>query len=239
MKGKSICLVFIVLAIGSGVILKTPVIKNAKPLDVKNINVSKEDIVKGIDRINSFANTFADNTFNKVANTDIKQVTNQLPIDIKIDSKQLVKADLVRVVDGDTIVVLIDGAETKIRLIGMDTPESVSSDESKNNEYGDMASEYTKSILSNYTSVYLQYDITRTDIYDRTLAYVWLKEDVEVSNTEHVANYMLNGIVVNNGYAKNKVYMPNIKYADVFEQLCNDAQSQKRGLWQYDEYENL
>ena len=83
------------------------------------------------------------------------------------------KATLVRVVDGDTIVVEIDGEEYKVRLIGIDTPESVASEEylektgKENSQAGKDASAFTKEILKNTTTVYLEKDISETDKYGR------------------------------------------------------------------------
>lgn len=145
---------------------------------------------------------------------------------------------LEKVVDGDTIVVNINGSSEKVRFIGIDTPESVHADESKNNIYGQMASDYTKELLSGVTTLYLTYDEEKTDQYDRTLAYVWLSEPDTVEEKE-IENQMLNAVLVKNGYAYNKVYMPNTKYANLFESLRKDAQDASTGLWQYPEFAAL
>ena len=101
-------------------------------------------------------------------------------------SSEMTEVLLIRVVDGDTILVSIDGSEEKVRMIGVDTPESVHSDSTKNNEYGDMASDFTKEYLKNYTTLYLQYDTEKEDQYGRTLAYVWLEDDVDTSNQQDI-----------------------------------------------------
>lgn len=91
------------------------------------------------------------------------------------------------VVDEDTLTVTDeDGSEFKVRLIGCNTPESVSSDENKNCEEGRLASQYTKSLLSEGQTVYLEYDNDCCDKYGRILAYVWLSEPTE----EHSDDYM-------------------------------------------------
>lgn len=72
------------------------------------------------------------------------------------DKPVLDEATVVRVVDGDTFVANIDGQDEKIRLIGVDTPESVNPDESKNTERGKEASENTKSILTKGKHVWLE-----------------------------------------------------------------------------------
>ena len=151
----------------------------------------------------------------------------------------LLPATLIRVVDGDTLIVGIDENEIRVRLIGVDTPESVNPDASKNTTYGEVASTYTKSLLQDVDTVYLQLDEELKDQHDRVLAYVWLKGDVNVSNKQDVANYMLNGVLVSDGYAKDKVYPPNVRYADVFTELCEEAVTMKRGLWEDESFAKI
>ena len=146
----------------------------------------------------------------------------------------LEQVTLVHISDGDTInVIATDGFEYRVRLIGIDTPESVNPDETKNNEYGTMASEYTKSLLAGVDTLYLEYDEQLTDTYGRVLAYVWLNEDTAI-----VSN-MLNAKILQAGYAVDKVYEPNDKYALEFKVLRNSAQASGTGLWQYDGYREL
>ena len=75
----------------------------------------------------------------------------------------LEQASVIRVVDGDTFVASVNGTEEKIRLIGVDTPESVHPDKSKNTEQGKAASEYTKSMLQPGTKVWLEADVEDED----------------------------------------------------------------------------
>lgn len=118
---------------------------------------------------------------------------------------------LVRVKDGDTIVVNDGVTDITVRLIGIDTPESVHPDKSRNTEQGKTASEYTKSLLSNYTTLYLEHDQEIHDKYGRTLAYVWLSPDTSDYNN------MLNYRLVKEGQAIPKAYPPNTRYKDVLE----------------------
>lgn len=122
------------------------------------------------------------------------------------------------VVDGDTIIVDADGEKTKVRMIGIDTPESVHNDENRNCEFGKSASEYTKSLLIGQY-VELEYDEQRTDIYDRILAYVYLDGE------------MVNQILVLNGYAVAKNYPPNVKYSELLRSAQVLAEEQKVGMW--------
>ncbi|MBP5595225.1 MAG: thermonuclease family protein, partial [Pseudobutyrivibrio sp.] len=103
----------------------------------------------------------------------------------------------VRTVDGDTIIVEDStGANKRVRMIGIDTPESVAQEEERNNEYGVMASDYTKDLLSKAGTVYLEYDIDSDDQYDRVLAYVWLEDVDDTFNVENIKNSMVNAIIV-------------------------------------------
>lgn len=141
-------------------------------------------------------------------------------------SEPLQKVSLAKVVDGDTIrVINTNNIEFKVRLIGLDTPESVHSDKSKNNEYGELASIHTKEILNDIDYVYLEYDENKEDRYGRTLAYVWLNED-----TSDIHN-MLNYKILNDGYAIDKEYKPNIRYSKAFKDAVIDAKTNQIGLW--------
>lgn len=149
----------------------------------------------------------------------IVKTTNELGIQ---------KATIVRVVDGDTIVVKINGEEATVRMIGIDTPESVASDEylektgKENTEEGNYASQVTKSILENYKYVYLQKDVSETDPYDRLLRYVWLEvPDNDMDYTE-ITTKMLNAVLIQQGTALPVVYEPDIKHAADFQMIYDE-----------------
>lgn len=127
---------------------------------------------------------------------------------------------VVRVVDGDTIVVDIDGEETKVRMIGVDTPESVHADENKNSESGITASQYTKNLLTGQ-SVYLEYDIDVEDDYGRSLAYVYLDDGTT----------MVNSLLLQEGMAQTMTIQPNSKYADLFANYQKTAREEQKGFW--------
>jgi len=143
-----------------------------------------------------------------------------------------VKCELLRVVDGDTLVVMYDSQETKVRLIGIDAPESVNPDASKNSTFGEMASNYTKEILSDIQYIYLEFDIEKRDDYGRLLAYAYITES---SNFENSLNYVL----VEDGYAINKDYPPNLKYADSLKTACELAYNKSQGLWNEEDIEQI
>ena len=142
--------------------------------------------------------------------------------------------------DGDTIVVKNKvGEEIVVRFIGINTEESVASEEyteisgKENNKYGKMASDYTKELLSSYTEVYLEYDQEYEDEYGRTLAYVWLSKD-----TYDIRN-CINAILVDEGYAEVMTIEPNTKYSTTFETMQEDAKTAHRGLWYYEGFREM
>lgn len=130
------------------------------------------------------------------------------------------------VVDGDTIHVrLKDGREEKVRLIGVDTPESTREVE----PYGKEASAHTKKRLQKKT-VYLELDVGERDKYGRLLAYVWLSRPKKESADE-VRAKMFNAELLLNGYAQVLTVPPNVKYAELFTSFQREAREKKKGLW--------
>ncbi|WP_284638905.1 thermonuclease family protein [Paenibacillus silviterrae] len=121
-----------------------------------------------------------------------------------------------RVVDGDTF-------ETKngdkVRLIGVNTPETVKPG-SPVEKFGKQASDYTKKRLTGQT-VYLYKDTGEKDKYGRLLCYVFLKGEP----------VMYNETLVREGYANVMSVPPNVMYQDKFVKLEREARQQKRGLW--------
>lgn len=120
---------------------------------------------------------------------------------------------VVRVVDGDTIVVDFNGAEEKVRLIGVDTPESVHPDSYKNTEAGVLASDYTKKNLDG-KQVELEFDVQERDQYGRLLAYVWLD------------GVMYNKTLLQDGVANLATYPPNVKHVDAFKAIVEARKGQ-------------
>lgn len=127
------------------------------------------------------------------------------------------KATVVRVVDGDTVVVNISNKEKKVRMIGVDTPESVHPDKSKNTDDGILASEYTKNQLTKGKIIYLEYDKDLYDDYGRLLAYIWLTDNVNTKSINDISKYMYNAILLENGYADILTISPNDKYQNYFQ----------------------
>ncbi|MBQ6753292.1 MAG: thermonuclease family protein, partial [Clostridia bacterium] len=114
--------------------------------------------------------------------------------------------DVIRVVDGDTIIIDLNGEKTKVRLSNVDTPESVAGEESgkENTPEGIVASDYIKKLLPDGSKVYLEYDNKIKDKYDRVLAYVYL-EDGET---------MIQRLLLKDGMAKVFNDKQNKRYTD-------------------------
>ena len=125
-----------------------------------------------------------------------------------------------RVVDGDTIVVHVSGHDERVRLIGIDTPETV--DPRKPVQcFGKEASDHTKVLLPAGTVVRLERDAEARDRYDRLLAYVYRKSDGLFVNLE----------LARDGYAQLLTIPPNLAYVDQLRAAVADARHQGRGLW--------
>lgn len=137
----------------------------------------------------------------------------------------LVAATVARVVDGDTIE-LTDGR--KVRLIGVNTPESTTRTE----EYGKEASDYTKSKL-NGRKIWLQKDVSETDRYGRLLRLVWLEVPTNLMDEKEIRSKMFNANLVINGYAEPSTYPPDVTYAEFFRKFAREAREKGIGLWAY------
>lgn len=124
------------------------------------------------------------------------------------------------VIDGDTIQVVIDGKKETIRLIGIDSPETV--DPRKPVQcFGKEASEKAKSLLSG-KSVRLESDTTQgeRDKYQRLLRYVFLEDGTN-----------FNKLMISEGYAHEYTYGTPYKYQTEFKQAQKEAEASKVGLW--------
>lgn len=140
---------------------------------------------------------------------------------------QLEAVELVRVVDGDTIIVDYAGEEVRVRLLTVNCQESVHPDASRNNAEGEAASTFTKDYLADYPVLYLQFDEELYDRYDRLLAYVWLEDKVSLDSKQDVEQYMFNAILLKEGYAETIVYEPNHRYAEWFYEIEEAAKSDR------------
>lgn len=134
-----------------------------------------------------------------------------------------------RVVDGDTLV--LENNEW-VRLIGIDTPEMHESDKLERDarrsgqdaaaikRLGRQSYGFTRKLVEG-KRVRLEFGAERLDKYKRLLVYVYLEDGTFV-----------NAEIVKQGYASLLTIPPNVKYADLFQELYREARENKRGLWQ-------
>jgi micrococcal nuclease len=124
---------------------------------------------------------------------------------------------ITRVVDGDTVVV---AGNHRVRLIGVDTPET--KDPRRPVQcFGRQASDFLATILPRGAGVRLVGDVEDTDVYDRTLAYVYRLPDGLFVNAE----------LVRQGYARVLTIPPNVAHTDELVALAGEARDAGRGLW--------
>jgi micrococcal nuclease len=128
-----------------------------------------------------------------------------------------VDAPVQRVVDGDTIRV---GPHERVRLIGIDTPESVKPG-SPVECFGKEASRHLESLLPRGTVVRLAGDVEQRDRYGRLLAYVYRASD----------GLFVNAAMVSDGFAQPLTVPPNVAHAAEFVDLARAAREAGRGLW--------
>lgn len=120
--------------------------------------------------------------------------------------KELVDAKVEKVVDGDTFLLDINGGKFKARLIGVDTPESVHPDPSRNTPFGKEVSNYSKSRLEG-KNVKVRKDVSLHDKYGRLLVYLYI--DGKMYNEE----------LLEKGYANLKTIVPDVEFADHFAKI--------------------
>jgi micrococcal nuclease len=135
-----------------------------------------------------------------------------------------VSAKVLRVIDGDTIEVSIDGAEEDVRYIGVDTPETVKPGEPVEC-YGPQASTANHRLVEGLT-VRLVFDRERRDIYGRLLAYVYARDRGEAGR-----GLFVNAALVRGGYARTLEIAPNTAHAPELRRLEARAGRAGRGLW--------
>lgn len=127
---------------------------------------------------------------------------------------------IVKVIDGDTVDISIDGHTERVRLIGVDTPET-----KKPNTpiqcFGPEASAFTTAYLPPNTPVIVLRDAEARDPYGRLLGYVYRFTD----------NGFINHELIMQGFARPLSITPNTAFAQEFAKLAADANRAGIGLW--------
>ncbi|HEX2104417.1 MAG TPA: thermonuclease family protein [Solirubrobacteraceae bacterium] len=130
-----------------------------------------------------------------------------------------VVAPVVRVVDGDTVRVRLEGRSQPVRYIGIDTPESERPGAAVQCFARRAAAENAGLVRGE--RVRLVFDVERRDRFGRLLAYVYRVRDGE----------FVNAALVRGGFARTLTIPPNVRFAERFAALSADARQAGRGLW--------
>lgn len=131
------------------------------------------------------------------------------------EERDRVPARVVRVIDGDTIEIEIDGQVHTVRYLGIDCPEA-------DCDMGIVASDINRVLVERKT-VELERDVSETDEYDRLLRYVYVGE------------ILVNAELIRMGYARAVTLAPDLAHAGEFLQLEQDARLEGRGIWGLEE----
>jgi micrococcal nuclease len=133
------------------------------------------------------------------------------------------EATVVEVIDGDTLAIDLagdDGGDEHVRLIGIDTPETVAPDR-PDECFGAEASRHLADLAPPGTALRLERDVEARDQYDRLLAYVYRARDGLFLNLAQVAG----------GFAEPLAYPPNVAHRADFERAAREARVTGAGLW--------
>ncbi len=131
------------------------------------------------------------------------------------------QATVVRVIDGDTIIVTIGDTDYRVRYIGIDAPESVSLD--KPVEFmGREAADANRRLVSS-ANVILERDVSETDQYGQLLRNVWVDRD---------GTLVLAGLeLVREGYARISTFTPDVRYRTLLAEAQQEARVAAIGMW--------
>ncbi len=139
---------------------------------------------------------------------------------------------VIKVIDGDTLWIYYGAQREKVRLIGIDTPESKVNTKAKRdaeitgkyidiiNSMGKRSTEYVESLVKPGHKVTIEFDVEQRDRHGKLLGYVYL------SNGK-----MLNEEIVKAGYGNVMAIPPNVMYQDRFLKAYQEARGRKRGFW--------
>ncbi|PKM52170.1 MAG: hypothetical protein CVV02_02035 [Firmicutes bacterium HGW-Firmicutes-7] len=132
-------------------------------------------------------------------------------------------AEVLRIIDGDTIEVFVNGFNQQVRFIGVDCPEL-------NTQGGKEAKSFTSDHLLG-SIIYLEKDIEDQDKYNRLLRYVWTSKPDNEKNITNMFNFQL----LNEGYASSMSVSPNNKYSKQFITIEKEVLKNEKNNWYLNE----
>lgn len=175
-------------------ILKDVDISKLSKVIEKEVKTAIGDIVKGIS----------------------EEITKDQSTTTSTEDVQLSK--VVRVIDGDTAIINIDGKDQRVRFLLVDSPESVHPNKEPE-PFGKEASDFVKELLEG-KEVILEFDVGKKDRYDRYLAHLYTTDGTWVNKE-----------LVERGLAKVVYFEPNKKYYEELKDVEIQAKNKKVGIW--------
>ena len=124
---------------------------------------------------------------------------------------QLVKATVIRVIDGDTFEVHIQGSPVRVRVIGYDSPE-------RDTPFSDTATKFLKALIEG-REVLLESDVQALDRYGRRLYHVWLPQT------------LLSELMLLTGLGRQLTIPPNVRHVEFLTQAQKQGREIGLGLW--------
>ncbi len=139
---------------------------------------------------------------------------------------------ILNIIDGDSLLVQEGSSKIKLRLIGIDAPESFPNDKALLDAKrirtdlksivaaGKRSKKHLEDLLAGHNKIKIVTDKQKHDDYGRLLAYVFIGE-----------NQFINLQMIKDGYARPMAKSPNLRYADQFSESARQASREKLGLW--------
>ena len=156
-----------------------------------------------------------------ISGVDTAAIGDRHPTDLFETPPAAARAEIRRVVDGDTVVAVLDsGRSESVRLIGIDTPEKPGGTLPAEC-FGAEATAFTAALLPPGSPVLLTGGAETRDVYDRLLAYVYRATD----------GLFVNMALAREGYAASLSIAPNTDYSAHFAAAETAARAENLGLW--------
>lgn len=161
----------------------------------------------------------------EVSHSEADALDTEIDGEKKYDVSSFEEFPLVSIIDGDTIKVRYHGADESVRFLLVDTPET-NHPTLGEQPFGQEAKSFTKALFEGQDSVYLEFDVSYRDKYNRLLAYVYTQDGKSVQEE-----------LLKNGLARVAyIYNPNTKHVNWFDSVQKTAQSSAVGIWSVENY---
>ena len=126
---------------------------------------------------------------------------------------------VIRIIDGDTVEILYEDQITSVQLVGVNAPETTANPNQPPEPYGEQATAFLQEFLLD-KSIYLRFDISKRDKYNRLLGYVYRASDGIFVNLE----------IIREGYGRVDTRYP-FKHEEMFMSYESHAKAARKGLW--------